>query len=729
MKNFKLNNIKIWFSYTLLALVTGFCYSCNTDNPLSKEQQIEQKIDSLLLLMTLEEKSQMVRASSSFTSGGVERLGIPELVMSDGPHGVRHEHGRDWFADTTDEDKSTYLPTGITLASTWNRHLGYEFGAVLGSEAKARGKHVILGPGINVIRTPLNGRNFEYLGEDPYLISQMAIGYIKGVQDQGVAACVKHYIANNQEYNRNHVDVYMSERALREIYLPGFKASVEDAGVMSVMGAYNKFRGQYCTHNDYLVNDILKGEYNFKGVVISDWGATHDTREALVNGLDIEMGTELMDWDNKNYDNFFLGDSALQLIKSGGVDEAVLDDKVRRILRLMYNTNALGDKGEGSRNTNQHQALALKVAEEGIVLLKNEQMLPLEMRNLNSVAVIGHNAIREFAEGGGSSQVKPLYEITPLEGIKKVAGDNVQVKFAEGYRPNLENKANPSLEAEAIALAKSADAVIFVGGWIHNHRPVTWGENSYDAEARDKEDIKLKFGQEKLIQQLASANTNLCVVIMGGSNVEMINWMEKPKAILQAWYPGMEGGNAIANIIFGNVNPSGKLPVTFANSHLDYPSHILGEYPGVNDTVRYNEGIYVGYRYFDKENEIPLFPFGHGLSYTEFEYDGISANKKDKNLVVNFSVTNTGNYDGAEVAQVYVHSRDTKIDRPEKELKGFEKVYLKKGETKQLQIEIPLKNLRYYDESKGEWVFETGEYEIFSGSSSGDIRQRIIIKL
>ncbi|MFO7656434.1 MAG: glycoside hydrolase family 3 C-terminal domain-containing protein [Bacteroidales bacterium] len=718
MKKRIIANIKNIFLLNLIILLA----SCQLPHSIDKNAGMEASIDSLLKIMTLEEKIGMIHASSSFTSGGVERLGIPELVMSDGPHGVRHEHGRDWTVDETDEDFVTYLPVGIALASTWNKDLGYKFGTVLGSEAKARGKDIILGPGVNIIRTPLNGRNFEYLSEDPYLASQMAVGYIKGVQDQEISACVKHFVANNQETDRNKVDVIVSERALREIYLPAFRASIIDADVNSVMGAYNKVRGQYCTHHEYLINEILKDEYGFSGIVISDWSAVHDTKEALLYGTDIEMGTDLSMGPNPDYNKFYLADSALAMIRRGEVHEKYVDDKVRRILRVMYKTRMFGTRTPGEVNTKAHQQVALQVAEEGIVLLQNDGILPLNAKKYKTIAVIGHNATRKHAHEGGSSQVKALYEVTPLEGITGLVGADSKIIYAEGYKPLADKSVDKKLAKEAIDLAASADVVIFIGGWIHNYDPTVWGRDAYDAEGLDKTNLKLISGQEELINDIAKSNPNMVVVIFGGSNVEMANWMGNAKAILQAWYPGMEGGNALANILFGKVSPSGKLPMTFANSHMEYPAHAIGEFPGTDLREEYKDDIFVGYRYFEKEEIRPLFPFGYGLSYTTFEFSDINVIKKRENIVVTCSITNTGNMKGAEVAQLYVHPVNPQVERPIKELKGFEKVYLNPDQSQQVSFILNREMFSYFNEEEMDWKLDQGSYEIQIGSSSGDIK-------
>lgn len=740
---------KLFISIFLLcAIALSSCQTKKKDNQMdtAKSSISDKTLDSLISLMTLDEKLSMIHASSSFTSGGVERLGIPELVMSDGPHGVRHEHGRGWSAIEDADDKATYLPVGICLSSTWNKALGYEYGSVLGSEAKERGKNVILGPGVNIIRSPLNGRNFEYLSEDPYLTSAMAVGYVKGVQDQGIAACVKHYAANNQETDRHTIDAIVSKRALHEIYFPAFKATVKEAGTWSIMGAYNKVNGQHTTHHEYLNNEILKGEWGFDGVLISDWGSVNDTREALLFGTDIEMGTELVkSFANPDYDDFYLAKHAKKMIESGQIDESFIDDKVRRILKLMYRTTALGNHSPGKRNTPEHQQLALKVAQEGIVLLKNDGLLPFNKKEIKTLAVIGHNATRQFAERGGSSQVKPFYEITPLEGIKNLLGAEVNVVYAEGYEPyydeslfrkksgeaasqsransqkvELARTSNKKLSQEAISLAKKADAVIFVGGWIHGHEGMPWGEGTYDSEARDKLNLKLLFGQEELIREINKVNKNTAVVLMGGSNVEMNAWLPETRAYLHAWYPGMEGGTAIAQILFGEINPSGKLPMTFANSHLDYPSHIVGEFPG-NKTVHYAEDIYVGYRYFELTNKEVAFPFGYGLSYTSFEFSALEISKKEGRVIVQCTVTNTGNRSGAEVAQVYVHQKQASAPRPVRELKGFEKITLNPKESAIVKIELDESAFSFYHPDKLKWILEPGLFEIWVGSASNKL--------
>jgi len=693
------------------------------------DPSVEGKIAELVKKMTLEEKISMIHANSSFTSAGVPRLGIPELTTSDGPHGVRPEHGRDWVLDNKGGDSSTYLPVGITLASTWNTELGYAFGAVLGQEANFRGKDVILGPGINIIRTPLNGRNFEYMSEDPYLISKMAVGYIKGVQDQGVSASLKHFSANNQEIMRSGINVEMSDRALREIYLPGFRAAVVEGGVNTVMGAYNRFRGEYCTYSNLLVNQILKGEWGFRGLVMSDWGAIHDTKEALLGGADLEMGTDLSMLPNPDFSKFYFADAALKLVRNGEVSESVIDDKVRRILRVMFKTHMFANRPKGTHATTEHAELARKVAEEGIILLKNKGVLPFNKSALKTIAVIGANANRENAMGGGSSQVRPRYEITPLKGLQNAAGNSIGVVFEQGYTITKNATADKELIRKAVEAAKKADVAVVVGGWIHGYDYSKWDENAYDTEGFDKASLKMPFGQDELIQAVVKANPNTVVVLYGGGAIDMMAWEKSAKAIIQAGYPGMEGGNALAHILFGDVNPSGKLTVTFPKQLEDIPAHKLGEYPGDSVTVRYNEDIFVGYRYFDTYKVRPLFSFGHGLSYTSYRYTKPVVATTDSSAVLKFTLENTGERGGAEVVQVYVADRKSSLKRPAKELKAFQKVFLQPGESREVEMTLDRSAFSYFNDQQGKWVLEPGEFDILIGSSSSDIRLKKRIKL
>jgi beta-glucosidase len=628
----------------------------------------EKPADDLLARLTLEEKIALLHADSKFSTAGAPRLGIPKLWMSDGPHGVREEVSADsWKPAGWTNDFATAMPAGIALAATWNPDLAFAEGAAIGDEAAARGKHIMLGPGVNIMRTPLCGRNFEYFGEDPFLAARIAVGYIRGEQSNGVVSCVKHFAANNQEFERDTINVEMDERTLREIYLPAFEAAVREAGALAVMGAYNKFRGQHCCQNDYLLNQVLKREWNFPGIVISDWNAVHDTRAAALGGLDLEMGT------NRKYDDYFFARPLLEAVRAGEIPMSVVDDKVRRILRVRQRPLPTG-----SINTKEHQAVARRVAEEGIVLLKNGGLLPLDPAKVTSVAVFGENATRPQARGGGSAVMKPPYEITPLEGLRR--------------------------RVKVVNSARDADVAVVVAGLNHNR--------GNDCEGWDRKDLKLPPGQVELIQRVVEANPRTIVVIIG-TVVEMDPWLAKAPAVLQAWYPGMEGGTALANVLFGDVNPSGKLPCTFPKRLEDSPAHALGAYPGTNGTVRYVEGRLVGYRWFDAKGIEPLFPFGHGLSYTRFEYSAL----KVETHRVEFTLKNVGPRAGAEVAQVYIRGSE-----PYQELKGFRKVFLKPGEKQTVTIPLDARAFAQYSTERAGWFTPPGRRTIRVGSSSRDIR-------
>jgi beta-glucosidase len=600
------------------------------------------------------------------------------------------------------------MPAAIALAATWNPDLAQREGEVIGQEARKRGKDIMLGPGLNIMRTPLCGRNFEYLGEDPFLASRMAVGYIRGVQSRGVASCAKHLAVNNQEHERGTINVEVDERALREIYLPAFKAAVQEAGVWSVMGAYNRFRGQHCCENDYLLNQILKTEWGFQGLVVSDWAGTHSTRGAALSGLDLEMGTE------KAYRDFYLADAFVDGLRKGDFPMSALDDKVRRNLRVMIATHVLDERSPGSINTREHQAIARRVAEEAIVLLKNEGgFLPLHPDRVKTLAVIGENAVRLQAYGGDSSRIKAFYEVPPLEGILRRVGHAANVIYSEGYRKG----GDSSLATRAEQAAAAADAVIYIGGL--NHDP------GYDSEGADRKDMKLPYGQSQLIQRIVKANPRTAVVLVGGSPMEMDPWLSQVPAVVLSWYSGMEGGNAIAGVLFGDVNPSGKLPCTFPRRLDDSPAHALHAYPGKNGTVRYEEGLLVGYRWFDTRTIEPLFPFGHGLSFTTFKYSNLALVNPATNgpaVIVQFEIANTGRREGAETAQVYVHHPQSRLTRPLKELKGFSKVNLKPGAKQVVSIPLNRSAFAFYDPDKRAWCAEAGEYKILVGSSSRDLR-------
>jgi len=672
-------------------------------------QPVEARVEDLLSRVTLEEKISIIHADSKFTTAAIPRLGIPRRWLDDGPHGVREDIGPDtWASAGRTDDFSTAMPAGICLAATWNPDLGFKEGEAIGQEARARGKDIMLGPGVNILRTPLCGRNFEYLGEDPFLSGVMCSGYIRGEQSQDISSCVKHFALNNQETERGTINVEVDERALREIYLPAFKAAVQSGGVWSVMGAYNQLRGQHCCDHDYLLNKILKDEWGFKGLVMSDWDGAHDTRECALNGLDLEMGTE------QKYDDYYLAQPYLNLLKSGELPLAGLDEKVRRNLRVMFATHVF-DAGRktGSLNTATHQAVARQVAEEGIVLLKNEkQLLPLDAAKLKTIAVIGENATRLHAHGGDSSGIKAFYEINPLDGIVKRAGEKVNVIYSEGYRKD----GGEDLAERAVAAAKSADVVIYLGGLNH--------DKGFDCEGADRKDMKLPYGQDELIQKIAAANPQT-IVVLEGTMVEMDAWLDKVPALLQAWYPGMEGGNALAKVLFGDVNPSGKLPATFPKKLSDTPAAAFGAsaYPGTNGTVTYAEGLLVGYRWFDTKHIEPQFPFGFGLSYTTFKYSHLKLIPGTNGAVAaQFEIENTGKVEGAEIAQLYVHEKKPHLMRPEKELKGFKKVFLQPGEKQTVSIPLNKEAFAYYDDAKKSWLTQGDDFEILIGSSSRDLR-------
>lgn len=705
---------KIVYSLFCLGLLTTNVHAQKSDSA---------KIEGLIKQMTLEEKVNMIHAVSSFNSGGVPRLGIPELVTSDGPHGVRVEHGRGWSQLKNVYDSGTAMPVSVCLGATWNRNLGYQYGQVLGSEANFRGKDIILGPGVNIMRSPLNGRNFEYQSEDPYLAGQMGIGYVTGVQSQGVSACVKHYLGNNQETRRFTINTLMSERALREIYLPAFKAVIQDGKANSVMASYNQFRGEWAAENHYLLQQILRKELGFQGVVMSDWGAVHHTMQAVWNGLDLEMGSDIGQPPLK-YKDFYMADTLITLVKEHKLAEYYIDDKVRRILTLMDKTGMLNhSRQKGEYNTKGHQDVAEKVAEEGIVLLQNESnILPFNAKKIKKILVVGANATRLQSMGGGSSQVKAFYEITPLEGLKKLLGNEVQITYLPGYEIKKGANYNSTLAEEAANAAKKADAVIYVGGSIHGYDYNVWDDNAYDAEGVDKPDMKLPFGQDTLISDLAKSNANTVAVMLGGGPLDMSAWIHKIKGIVEAWYPGMNGGTALAKILFGEVNPSGKLPVTFPKVLADVPSEKLGQYPGDSLAVRYLDDIYVGYRYYDTYAVKPQFAFGHGLSYTNFSYSNLQIQKmNDDNVTVSFQIKNTGKIAGSETAQLYVHEDQPLLPRPEKELKGFDKVFLQPGESKTISISLKKDAFSYYNDIKNEWVKDQASFSILVGSASDNI--------
>lgn len=682
--------------------------------PLALSQDSPQErahVEDLLARMTLEEKLALVHADSKFTTAAIPRLGIARRWLSDGPHGVREDVGPDtWKAAGRTDDFVSWMPAIIGLAASWNPDLARQYGEVIGQEARQRGKDIMLGPGMNLMRTPLGGRNFEYPGEDPYLAAQTVVPYILGVQNQGVASCAKHFVGNEQEWERFTVDVQMDERTLRELYLVPFRAAVREANVFTVMGAYNKFRGTHACHNDYLLNRILKDEWGFQGLVMSDWNGTHDTKEAVLNGLDLEMGTE------KPYNEFYLADPFRDGLKSGAFPMAALDDKARRNLRVILKTKALQEdpRRVPSMNTPEHQAVARAVAEESMVLLKNDgAALPLDPEKVASIAVIGENAVKLQAHAGGSSRIKAFYEVTPLEGILRRVGPRATVSFSMGYQEN----AAPDLAEKAVKAAAQADVVIFVAGVGHG--------KFFDEEGQDRKDMALPWGQDALIERVVAANPRTIVVLVSGAPVDM-PWVDKVPAVLEAWYAGMEGGHALARILFGDVSPSGKLPCTFPKRLADSPAHALGAYPSKDGVMSYAEGLLMGYRWFDAKGIAPLFPFGHGLSYSTFKYSDLKVVdhplKAGVLVTVEFNLTNTGSREAAEVAQVYVADVESSLPRPPKELAGLQKVRLKPGETQAVVVRLQERAFAFYDPARQSFVAEKGAFKILVGSSSRDVR-------
>jgi beta-glucosidase len=717
----------------------------------------ERRIDVLISQLTLEEKIDMIHGAGLFQTGGVSRLGIPPLKMSDGPMGVRKEFARDsWHNVGTTDDYVSYLPSNSALASTWSRDMAYQTGRVLGAEARGRGKDVILAPGINIKRSPLCGRNFEYMSEDPRLVEEMVVPLIKGIQENDLAACVKHLAVNNQETDRLEVDTYLDERTLREIYLPGFKAAIDKGESHTIMGAYNRLFGEYCSQSRHLLTKILRDEWAYDGAVVSDWGAVHDTKEAAESDLDIEMSV------TGDFDNYYMANPLLEAVRNGLIKEEFIDKKVGNILRTMLRLNMLGEdrrnRKSGTYNAPSHREAILACAEESIILLKNEDnRLPIQKDSFDTLAIIGQNGERLHAGGGGSAEIKALYEISPLLGMRMELGGDIEVKYAKGYyipskkerklnwqQDSLENKelakeeerlyeeklkddikkSQEDLLSEAVQLAKETKEVILVVGLDHEH----------DIEGRDRIDMKLPYGQDRLISEVLAVNPDAIVVVVAGSPVEMGSWVDNARAIVWSYYAGMEGGRALAKVLLGDINPSGKLAETFPKNHMDSPAHKLGEF-GTYGKVTYNEGVYVGYRYYDSYDINVEFSFGHGLSYTTFEYSDLvitldeTSLEDDLNALIHITIRNTGTVSGAEVVQVYVADKEATVARPAHELKGFTKVYLEPGKEQVVVIKLHKGSFGFYDENKHSFVVEPGDFIIQVSSSSRDIRLSETIRL
>ena len=740
--------------FLLTALLAASCGSAQA--PQDKLTVNDKKIDQLIAQMTLEEKVNMLHSKTNMSSAGVERLGIADMHYADGPFGIREEGVPNGFQSAGWKlDSATYFPTGSALAATWSREMAYLYGTGMGTEARLRGKDVILGPAVNIQRLPVGGRTYEYLSEDPILSAALSLQYTLGVQDKGTAVCIKHFAVNNQETNRGSVDAQIDERTLREIYLKPFESAVVEGGAMSVMPAYNKVNGDYCSENEHLLNEILRGEWGFKGFTVSDWGGTHSTMGAMLHGLNVQM-------TGSNY----LGQPVIDSIKVGKLTEEMVNEKVKQILRVRYAIEAIPDDVANTKMTSQPecQDIAKQVAEKSIVLLKNQGgVLPIA-KSVKKIAVIGQNAVLKTQSGGMGAGVKALYEVTPLEGICKRAGSDVEVKYAPGYKnfpgrrwgpPSatanpleaaaIDEAADPELCAEAVALAKEADLVIFFGGT----------NKSIETEGSDRQNIDLPTGQNEVVAALYEANPNLVTVLISGGPTDLRQLEPVSPAIVQGWWNGTEGGTALAEVLFGDIAPSGKLPFTFPAKLEDSPAYAMGNFPDPNaggdlfslmyrpDVLRmsreerqklidslpkpvskYTEGSLVGYRWYDTKNVKPMYAFGHGLSYVDFEYGTVKATAKKDVVKVTFNLTNKGGMTADEVVQLYVARPEATVEWPAKELKAFDRVTLAAGETKTVTLEIPVKDLRYWNVDKNAWDLEHGKLVLLLGAASDDIRQQ-----
>ena len=738
----------------LLGLLVCGCFVAMADTPvyLDETKPVEERIEDALNRMTLDEKIAVIHAQSKFSAAGVPRLGFPDLWTDDGPHGVRPDVLWDeWRQAGQTNDSCVAFPALTCLAASFDPSLARIYGESLGEEALYRDKDMILGPGVNIFRTPLNGRNFEYMGEDPYLASRMVVPYIQGVQSKGVSACVKHYCLNNDEEYRHQVNVIVSDRALREIYLPAFEAAVKEGGTWGLMGAYNLYKNEHNCHNEILLNNILKGEWGYDGVVVSDWGGAHDTDQAVKNGLDLEFGTwtdGLTMGKTNAYRSYFLADVYKKAILDGTYTTRELDEKVRRVLRLHFRTTMNRNKGVGFMCNEAHYATARKVAVGGIVLLKNDNnLLPMDVKASKKILVVGENAVKMMTVGGGSSSLKVQREVSPLDGIRNLVASinpTAIVEYQRGYvgdvtgeldgvstGQNLNESRSPEqLIADAVAAAADADYVIFFGGL--NKAPYQ------DCEGNDRKTYDLPYDQDKVISALAKANSRLVVVGISGNSFAM-PWKGEVNAIVQGWFLGSEAGNALADVLIGVANPSGKLPFTWTKTLNDVGAHALNTYPGTwregKDIIdeEYAEGVFVGYRWTDKKKITPEFAFGHGLSYTTFELSSLRAsgdlNGEKGTMTFTVNVKNTGSREGAEVVQLYVHDDKASVERPYKELKGFAKVSLKPGESKDVEISIDRRALSFWDETTNGWKVEPGKFTILVGNASDNLTLKTNIKI
>jgi beta-glucosidase len=722
--------------------------------------QYDKQITDIINRMSLEEKVNMLHAKHMFVSAGVDRLGIADMKYADGPFGIREEMQPDgWMPLGWTNDKATFFPTGSALAATWSPELAYAYGAAMAKEARLRGKDMLLGPAINIQRIPTGGRTYEYLSEDPFLSSRLSVRYTKGVQDNGVAVCLKHYALNNQENNRGTVNVIIGERAMREIYLPPFRAAVEEADAYGIMAAYNKVGGWWCAENDMLLNKILRDEWGFAGMVISDWGGTHSTVNSINNGLNVEMP-----------DKKYLGQALLDSVRAGMVSEEIIDRRVREILRVRLAIQPVPDSQANKEMTSQpaQQKVAYEVASKSIVLLKNDGVLPLKLENKPVVAVIGANATQKMASGGLGAGVKALYEITPLDGLKNKIGDRAEIIYVKGYEPvqynwadrfrkrtpeELEKEAGAKelaarkLTEEAVKAAAGADIVLFVGG---NNRAV-------ETEGEDRKDIFLPSGQDKLIAKIAEVNPNIITVLTSGAPNDLNTVNPLSRALLISWFNGSEGGNALADVILGEISPSGRLPFTIPVKLEDSPAYAMGNYPQDSrkadvfanlvstgdttgqhrketskelkhdpDIAYYSEESLVGYRWFDTKNIPVMYPFGHGLTYSRFEYSNLKTDKKTYGvtdvITLTFKLKNSGTMTADEVVQTYVHRIDPSAEWPEKELKAFQRVTLAPGETKTVSLSVPANSLMYWSTKDQTWANDPCRMELLVGASATDIR-------
>ena len=730
--------MKKWYFFALFVMMTT-TLNAQTTVPryLDPQAPIEERVKDALSRMTTQEKIQVLHAQSKFTSAGVPRLGIRQLNMDDGPHGVREElEWNSWRVAKWTNDAIVAFPSLTCLAATWNRDLSTLYGHSLSEEFAFRGKDILLGPGVNIQRTPLNGRAFEYMGEDPMLAGQMAVPYIKAAQANGVACCLKHFVLNDQETDRFSVNVNVSERAMREIYLAPFKRAVDEAHVYTIMGSYNLWHGVHCCQHDELLNGILKKEWQWDGALVSDWGGTTDTWQAVTGGLDIEMGT-FTDGKLKEseftYDDYHLAKPFEQLLKEGKVPMSVLDEKVSRVLRVIFRTAMNPNKVIGNQCSEAHYEACRKIGEEGIVLLRNEgkPLLPLDLKSYQRILVVGENATRSLTQGGGSSELKTLRDISPLEALQQWGGE--RISYAQGYYSGralydhvdkVSTDQLATLREEALRKAADADLIIFIGGLNKNHKQ--------DCENGDRESYDLSFGQNELISELAKIQKNIVVVTFGG-NPYATPWLSEVPALVHCWYLGSEAGTALVRVLTGEVCPSGKLPVTFAKRYEDYPYVKYGPeaYPGVNKQVYYKEDVFVGYRGFERDKKQPLFPFGFGLSYTSFRYDKPVVEYDGESVTVSVTVTNVGGVAGKEIAQVYVSApKNKQMEKPLKELKAFAKTrLLQPGEQETLRMMIPKKDLASWNENLHQWQTDAGTYTIQVGASSADIRGKATFKM